>query len=197
MRGTFGAGRWQRGPELVKAGVQILTVRDQIAWSYANLARAHAALSEGRFKYKTTDHMIRTRLFKGLRTGTMNFGTIFDDEKLKHTEDRRCSYCGSNEHLNLDHLIARVSGGQDDGANLVFACRSCNSSKGGQELLQWLEKQGRFPRLMVLRRYIKVIAVYCGRNELLDRSLEHWPDGVPFDVRRLPTKYPPLSDLSL
>ena len=175
----------------------LVTIRDQVAWSYANLARAHSALLAGRIKYATTDHMIRAKLFKGLRTGEMSIGSIYDDERLKYLAERACVYCGDMGRLSVDHIIARVLGGSDDGANLVLACRSCNSSKGDLDLIEWFEKRGAFPSLMVLRRYIKLVAIHCEQQSLLDCNLDALPNDLPFDVRRLPRIFPALIDLRL
>lgn len=41
-----------------------------------------------------------------------------------------CLFCGSQEDLTLDHYVALSLGGTNDEANLVTACRSCNSRKG-------------------------------------------------------------------
>jgi hypothetical protein len=49
-----------------------------------------------------------------------------------HQRDGRCRYCGSLERLTIDHVIPRCQGGRDDESNLVVACRSCNSRKGGR-----------------------------------------------------------------
>ena len=42
------------------------TFGEQIAWSYANLARAHAALEDGVAKYKVVHHIIRNKMYHGL-----------------------------------------------------------------------------------------------------------------------------------
>lgn len=62
----------------------LVTVRDQIAWSYANLARAHAALAAGREEYSRTDHIVRARLFKGLQSQRMSIRSLYFDERVKH-----------------------------------------------------------------------------------------------------------------
>lgn len=43
-----------------------------------------------------------------------------------------CRYCGSSSDLSLDHLVPRKQGGTDHAANLVVACKRCNSRKGGR-----------------------------------------------------------------
>lgn len=43
-----------------------------------------------------------------------------------------CRYCGSGDDLTVDHVVPRCRGGSDRLENLVVACRSCNSRKGGR-----------------------------------------------------------------
>lgn len=43
-----------------------------------------------------------------------------------------CRYCGSPEHLVLDHVIPRCQKGTNDRENLVAACWGCNSKKRGR-----------------------------------------------------------------
>lgn len=64
------------------------TVRELIYYSYANLAMAHTAVERNQEKYGTFNYVIRAKLFKGLKDGTMNMRTIFDDEKIKLRERR-------------------------------------------------------------------------------------------------------------
>lgn len=78
-------------------GPQIETVRQHIAWSYANLARAHAAVEAGFESYGRTHHMIRSRLYKGLTTNAMKMRTLYDDEKVKLTHPQACCYCGDRK----------------------------------------------------------------------------------------------------
>lgn len=50
----------------------------------------------------------------------------------------QCVYCGRKDSpLALDHVVPRIQGGTDDPANLVPACKPCNSSKGGRTPEQW------------------------------------------------------------
>lgn len=177
---------------------KIVTVRDHIAWSYANLARAHAAINDGSARYLTMHHMIRAKLFKGLRLGTMAIGSIYDDERAKMVMPRGCAYCGDAQADTIDHLIPRKRGGPDVGDNLVLACRTCNSSKGGSDLLLWYVARGAIPNLMLLRRYLKLVTRYCTEAAILDLALtEVDDDGLPFALSALPYVYPPLQELRL
>lgn len=177
---------------------ELRTPRQIIAWSYANLACAHAALSDGRTKHRQTDWMIRAKLFRGLCDGAMRMGGVFDDERLKLVEEPRCAYCGDGGPLTIDHLLARAEGGTDAGHNLVRACRPCNSSKGKRDLLVWYESRNQFPPLMLLRRYLKLAAAACEQRNLFDRELTD-PEltYLPFALDRVPTKFPPLKELRL
>ena len=72
---------------------KIETVRHLIYYSYANLAMAHTAIDKKQEKYEMFNFMIRAKLFKGLKDGTMNIRTIFDDEKIKLQTGQICNYC--------------------------------------------------------------------------------------------------------
>lgn len=137
-------------------GVTPETLHEHLSWAYANLARAHAAVGHGATRYATLHHVIRARLYKGLTSGAMSLGSIFDDEKLKIEQGARCSYCEATHPLALDHLMPRARGVNDRPDNLVAACRPCNSSKRDRDCVTWLLSRGEFPRLMLLRRYLKV-----------------------------------------
>lgn len=115
---------------------KIGTVRELIYLSYANLAMAHSAVAKGQERYNSFNFMIRSRLLKGLREGTMNIQTIFDDERIKIQTGQFCNYYGSSENLSLDHIFPKNHGGRDDAENLIFACKSCNSSKGEKDLME-------------------------------------------------------------
>jgi hypothetical protein len=66
---------------------------------------AHMAIEKKYEKYGMINYMIRAKLFKGLKDGTMNMRTIFDDEKIKIQTAKICNYCGSSDKLALDHIF--------------------------------------------------------------------------------------------
>lgn len=116
--------------------MEIRTVGELLHWSYANLVMAHAAVAAKRLKYGRTQFIIRARLYAGLNKGTMSIGPLADDERLKMVLPQACCYCEDRQHLAADHLIATKRGGANCGDNLVWACRSCNSSKGASDALK-------------------------------------------------------------
>jgi 5-methylcytosine-specific restriction endonuclease McrA len=177
---------------------KIETVRHLIYYSYSNLAMAHIAIDKKQEKYEKFNFMIRSKLFKGLKNGTMNIRTIFDDEKIKLQTGQICNYCGSADKLALDHIFPQKLGGKDDAKNLIFACRTCNSSKGKKDLMEWMAFRGQFLPLMIIRRYLKLIFNYCSDNGLLDKQIDDLKGmELPFRIDLLPTSFPKPNELIL
>lgn len=174
------------------------TVRQLLAWTYANLARAHAAIEDGAIKYSRQHHIIRNRIYHGLMTSNVKMRTLFDDERIKLKSPQVCSYCGSRDSLAIDHLIPKVRGGPDNADNLVLACRACNCSKSGDDLMVWMKKRGNFPPLLVLRRYLKLAWKLCEAEGLLDELLtEQRVQDLPVALHCLSTSFPALTQLRL
>jgi len=171
-------------------------VGEFLYWSYASLAMAHAAVSQNADKYERVHYIIRTRLYNGLRSGSMRIGPLADDERLKLIIPQACSYCGSHHHLAVDHLIPLKLGGEDRGDNLVWACRTCNSSKGASDVLEWLLGKGVFPPVLLLRRYLKIAIDYCLCNEIINYLITEVPP-LPFSLHAIPHDYPSPRELCL
>lgn len=174
----------------------LFTIGETLIWSYSNLAMAHSAVSAKLEKYGRVQFMIRSRLYKGLMSKSMNIGPLADDERLKMVLPQACCYCGSRESLSVDHLISTKKGGKNCGDNLVWACRSCNSSKSARDVLEWLALRGKFPPLLLLRRYLKLAIEYCQERELMDVQISEAPD-LPFTLSLVPLNFPPPLELEL
>ena len=172
------------------------TVGERLRWSYANLAMAHAAVSAGLPRYDSTRYAIRARLYAGLRQGTMSMSPLAEDERLKMILPQACAYCGGRSHLAADHLLPKSRGGAHRGDNLVWACRSCNSAKGPKDVLVWLREQGRFPPLLLLRRYLKLAFEIADERALLETRVHEAP-ALPFTLEAIPVQYPPPPHLRL
>lgn len=173
-----------------------MTLRELVALAYGNLAMAHYAVTHGDKQYSKTAYMIRAKLTRGLRYGSMAMGSVLADEKLKFHNGAQCSYCGCTEQIVLDHLIPRAAGGRDTGDNLLPACKRCNSSKGSKDFLRWYQARGEFPPLMVLRRYLKVLVITAETAGVMDYPVDS--DGVrevPFAIEAIPVTCFPLPDL--
>lgn len=167
------------------------TVKELLYWSYASLAMAHSAAANNQENYSQVNYIIRARLYKGLMDGTMKIGSIFEDEKIKIGSGNICNYCGGSGPLALDHVFPRFVGGQDRGDNLIYACRSCNSSKGKKDLMEWMHEKNQFPPLMVLRRYLKLAIDWSVTNEAMEVDLQNANGiGLPFKPDFVPTQFP-------
>jgi hypothetical protein len=170
-----------------KIPVDCETVAERLYWSYAILAMAQAAIEDGHLVYDRRDFMIRSRLYSGLLKGTLNIGGIALDERLKISLPQACCYCGSREHLAVDHLVPTKRGGQDSGDNMVWACRPCNSSKGARDVIEWLLSRGDVPPLLLLRRYLKLAIEHCSEDNLMDCMVLEVVN-IPFALHALPGK---------
>jgi hypothetical protein len=170
---------------------QLNTVKELIYWSYANLAMAHSAINQHSAKYTRINYIIRAKLYKGLITGTMNIGSLIDDEKVKLKSGCICAYCGTVDNLSIDHLVPKMLGGENNADNALFACRSCNSSKGSKDLLEWYGQKEMFPPILILRRYLKLVYKYCCQNNLLEAEIESiCKEKLPFRLDLIPASYP-------
>ncbi len=176
--------------------MEINTIGELLHSSYANFAMAHAALSKKVEKYGRTEYMIRARLYAGLNKQTMNIGPLVHDERLKMTLPQACCYCGSREFLAADHLIPKNRGGANSGDNLVWACRTCNSSKSDRDMLEWLQKKEQFPSILLLRRYIKLAIEICRERKVMDVPLAKAPE-LPFSLAAIPRSFPQPGELQL
>ncbi|MGL5922161.1 HNH endonuclease [Chroococcidiopsis sp.] len=56
----------------------------------------------------------------------------------------KCAYCGKQESLTIDHVIAISKDGKDCISNIIPACLSCNSSKYNREVYTWYAQQSFF-----------------------------------------------------
>jgi len=52
-----------------------------------------------------------------------------------------CAYCGADEKLTLDHVVALADGGLHVPSNIVGACGRCNSSKQDKPVEAWFRAQ--------------------------------------------------------
>ena len=73
-------------------------------------------------------------------------------KKIKDNWDNQCAYCGSDEHLTIDHVVPRSKGGTDFTRNVVCACHDCNQDKAHTPMEEWYSSQEFFS----MDRYEKI-----------------------------------------
>jgi 5-methylcytosine-specific restriction endonuclease McrA len=172
------------------------TISEHLHLAYANLAMAHAAVSAGAATFAAAHYAIRSRLLRGLSDGSMQPRSMVEDERPKLATPPACCYCGASGRLTLDHLISQALGGLESADNIVWACRSCISSKGSRDLMRWYADRGAFPPLLLLRRYLKLVLRHCEEKGLMDCALSDGPP-LPFDLAAIPKKFPAPGSLVL
>ncbi|GAA6196674.1 hypothetical protein NBRC116598_21180 [Pseudophaeobacter arcticus] len=104
-------------------------------WSDARGAViSHFRLSGGVWRLR--DESV-VRLTKAAGRAAISLAT----QSAVHQRDgRMCVYCGCIEGpFHIDHLWPVSKGGSNDPSNLVVSCASCNLSKGGKSLREWME----------------------------------------------------------
>jgi len=66
--------------------------------------------------------------------------TLEQWEQCKIYFDNKCSYCGEELPLEMEHLIPLTKGGGYVKGNIICSCRSCNASKGNKNFNMWYPK---------------------------------------------------------
>ena len=173
-------------------------MQEHFAYNYGRLRIALEAVRRGKPKYEKLDYMSQARFRREFLAGTTEIPSFYEDERAKLDHNNSCSYCGRTTRLDLDHLIPRLKGGTDTADNLIYACRSCNSSKGPKDMVLWLTGKKRFPALLVLRRYLKLAAQWCETHDTMITPWIRADDQIlPFDKRALRVTWPQPPELRL
>ena len=111
----------------------VKSVKDLIFWQYAKIIAASAGIGKKDFPFVMSK-------FKQLRRGEIFWNEIREYVKEKEHPDE-CIFCGATANLTLEHLLPRSHNGPDVEKNLVWICKSCNSSKGSRSLYEYFAIQ--------------------------------------------------------
>lgn len=87
--------------------------------------------------------------------------------------DHRCVYCGKDGELTKDHLDPLKNGGKLTFANVVPACKSCNSSKKDHQWMAWYQKQKYYDqqRARKITEYVNFAMLLPDEKEKTDTRL--------------------------
>jgi len=107
----------------------VKSVKDLIFWQYAKIIAASAGIGKKDYGFVMTK-------FKQLREGEIFWNEIREYVKEREHSDV-CIFCGTTANLTLEHLLPRSFNGPDVEKNLVWICKSCNSSKGARRLYEY------------------------------------------------------------
>lgn len=89
--------------------------------------------------------VLRTRWYRG----NAKLGRVPLNRRNVMMRDKfQCQYCSSrrSETLTIDHVVPQCKGGPNTWENLVTACSSCNTKKGGKTLKELRWKLPRVPK---------------------------------------------------
>jgi hypothetical protein len=111
----------------------VKTVKDLIYWQYAKIIADSTGVGK-------TDYGFVMNKFKQLRQGSIAWNEIREYVKEKETADE-CVFCGATADLTLEHLLPRKFDGPNTEKNLVWICKSCNSSKGAKRLYEYFASE--------------------------------------------------------
>jgi hypothetical protein len=142
----------------------VKSVRELIYWEYAKVI-AQAAKMDGNYSF------IMNRYTK-LKKGEIKWTTPDEDAKEMMVHGHTgCIYCGCPDDLTQDHIIPRCKGGPDIPANIVPACKKCNSSKIDKDIFEWYFLDKKFDRIprKLWSRYLKLVWEFHALHRTLDR----------------------------
>ncbi len=147
----------------------IKSLRDLIYWQYAKIIADSAGVGKKNWGF------VMDR-FKKLQQGEIFWNEIREYVKEREKRDE-CIFCGSKTSLTLDHLFPRALNGPDDEKNVIWVCRSCNSSKGARRLYElWtIDKGLKGAKYLVPRiaegKYLKLLYEVFKEKGVLDRTM--------------------------
>ncbi len=107
----------------------VKTVRDLIYWQYAKIIADSAGMGK-------KDYGFIMNKFKELKAGDISWNEIREYIKERQTGNL-CGFCGATANLTLEHLLPQKYHGPNVEKNLVWICKSCNSSKGARRLYEY------------------------------------------------------------
>jgi 5-methylcytosine-specific restriction endonuclease McrA len=145
----------------------VKTIRDLIYWQYGKLISESAGAGKKQYAF------IMNR-YKELQSGQIGWSGAIREYIREREMPNQCVYCGSQEHLSVDHLIAQNRNGPDIPENAVMACRTCNSSKGDKGVYEWFKKDRRdeIPRIAE-GKYLKLLYKLHEEKGTLDSGREN------------------------
>jgi hypothetical protein len=111
----------------------VKSVKDLIYWQYAKIIADSAGIGK-------KDYGFVMNKFKELRAGSISWNEIREYVKERENVDE-CVFCGATANLTLEHLLPQKFNGPDVEKNLVWICKSCNSSKGARRLYEYFAMQ--------------------------------------------------------
>lgn len=152
------------------------TFGETLFWTYATWQAIYTTANSGEDTIGKKFYVFRQIFYNKFKSGKQHITDLYRFNKLKMQYAGFCFYCYRDfppEDLTADHVFPRVKGGTNDMDNIIFVCKSCNSSKGKKDLLEWfLLNRGELPSPFVLGHYFRQIYQYAVEHDLMAKDFE-------------------------
>ncbi|MEW6195406.1 MAG: HNH endonuclease [Bacteroidota bacterium] len=127
----------------------VKSIREELLYEYAKLMSRSAF--QGQIQYGFV-----TNKFKELKSGSITMSGTIREWQREQELPKVCVFCNATENLQTDHLIPKSRGGSDSADNLVLSCQTCNNSRSGKGIFEWLglKEKDKLHRL-VAGKYLK------------------------------------------
>jgi hypothetical protein len=128
----------------------VKTIRDELYYEYAKLISRSAL---GKINYG----FIGDR-FKELRANHITISGTIREWEQEQRLPKQCVFCGATRSLEKDHLVPQSRRGSNSADNMVWSCKTCNTSRRNRRIFEWLglEKKDQLRRL-VAGKYLKLL----------------------------------------
>ncbi|MHA1271726.1 MAG: HNH endonuclease [Candidatus Helarchaeota archaeon] len=144
----------------------VRTIKDLIYWQYAKIIAESAGFGKKNYGFVM-------RKYKQLQAGEITW-KMLREYTIERNKTKECIFCGSISDLTMEHLLPRCFNGPDNEKNIVWICKTCNSSKGNKRLYEfWTYKKGfnaakyEVPRIAE-GKYLKLVYETCDNKNFLD-----------------------------
>jgi ribosomal protein L37AE/L43A len=124
----------------------VKTIRDLIYYQYAKIiVRRASGVADGKEAKAVSYGLIKNK-FRELKNGIISWSEITREDKQLVEAEKRCIYCGAERDLHWEHIVPKSLGILPQCPtcetiqgihNQIWACGSCNSSKGAKGLYQF------------------------------------------------------------
>lgn len=124
------------------------TVKDLIFYQYAKIiVRSAFGHKDGQSAKKASFGLINKK-FNELKSGKIVWSEILREDLQFVDSEKECIYCGSDSSITKEHIVPRSfkinerckSCDAIQGVhNIIWACKSCNSSKGTKGLYHFYQ----------------------------------------------------------
>jgi len=140
----------------------IKSVREIIYYQYAKIVSESAGFGKQNYG------MIMSRV-NMLKSGEMTWSSAVREWQKEFEKPNECIYCGAVGDLTIEHILPRSCGGEDIPENVVWICKSCNSSKGKKRLYEWRGLKAKDSHHRIAEgKYLKYLYNLHEKNGTLD-----------------------------